>query len=142
MSLFDRAILGLLLWPLVSVEAGASSSCLIGIPVCLNRYDTVCGVGERCVDETSTCFDTFRCDGDGFVCKSELIETEKDRNYLRTKFDELANKCFEIRMELEKLKKEVPSTGYDVLLLEDQIDKMKACLNAAASLEDARQCAS
>lgn len=123
-------------------EAYAESSCLLGLPVCLSRYDTVCGVGQKCVEETSTCFPILSCDSSGFVCRSELDESKDNERALRTKFDELADTCINLRVEAEKLKREGEPSAYDVLLLQDEIEKMRLCVAAATSLDAARECAS
>lgn len=97
-----------------SVASAQSFTCGIGRqPSCLDYGDTVCSSLGKCVKSNSICFDSYTCDYNGFVCKSDLTKVVDEYDVVVRKHNHLA----------------------------DAIDDAKRCLNWASSLEEAQECA-
>lgn len=67
-----------------------SFSCSFGKePACLEYGAKVCSSFGKCVDQNTSCFDTYQCNYEGFTCKSNVTACNDDYDALVRKFNDL-----------------------------------------------------
>jgi hypothetical protein len=96
-------------------------------PTCENGRAPLClGYGEKVVSSNSVCFDQFKCDGEGFICKSELDGLAAEHKELLGKHNELVNRYNELVGTYEST-----VSAYQ---------KYQRCVTLAANISDAQAC--
>jgi hypothetical protein len=110
-----------------------SFSCSFGEPACLDYGAVVCKSSAICVCKDAICFDSYTCDYNGFVCKSQFNEAvaeidEKIRrhNLLVAEYNELNERHARVTAELESLRNDKRSAD--------------SCVESASTLEEAQFC--
>jgi hypothetical protein len=103
---------------MICIVAGASAqqsfSCSFGSePACLDYGAVVCKSGAKCVTRDAICFDSFTCDYDGFVCKSDADDAVKKA-------------VGEVADEYESVRR--------------KYNNLVNCLNGASDMDDVRLC--
>jgi len=114
--------------------AAQSFSCPIG------RNPSCLGYGDKVVSGDAQCFDSFACDFSGFICKSKFNEAVNEYEELRKKFNtlvEVANSC---SADLSAISASLGSEQQRAAGLQDDIDRLKRCVQNATSIEDAQSC--
>jgi len=120
-----------LLIALVLITTGVSAqqgfSCSYGDRgACLGFGDTVCSSSGMCVDQNAACFDKYKCNYEGFTCKSNVTECAEAHDTLLRKHNALIDD-FNENLEIAK--------G-----MATRLDDMESCLVYASTLEDAQLC--
>lgn len=90
-----------------------SFSCRLGQPACLGYGDKVCNSNAKCVTQDAICFDSFTCNYDGFVCKSDMKKVV-------SAYDEVIIK-------------------HNALV--DTLNDLRHCLRMADTVDEAQDCA-
>ncbi len=117
------ALLGL------SPAANAQSfSCPIGRePACLDY-------GDRVVDSSAACFDTYQCNYEGFTCKSHLTDCASNYDSLQNEYNALVDKHNELIRDFNSIRDAS-------LKMDETLRDMQDCVYQARTAEDARACA-
>jgi len=85
-----RLLLALAAGALVTPSSAQSFSCSIGSqPACLDYGDKVCSSNGKCVTSDAVCFDSYTCNFQGFVCKSDMDELSDKAKRMAQGYDEL-----------------------------------------------------
>lgn len=79
---------------------------------CLDYSDKVCSLFSKCISSDAVCFDSYTCDYNGFVCKSDFNEIVDKYDGLVTKHNDLISR----------------------------IDSLEWCLKRADDMEDVSKC--
>lgn len=107
---------------------------------CLDYSDTVCSGLGKCVASTSSCFDSYQCDYEGFACKSSVTSCVEDYDDLVGKYNSLLSANGDLVDRYNSL-----LSDYDDLLrkaktLANSLDSIKGCLVYADDLDEAQAC--
>jgi len=122
----QRLLIALVLIP-TGVSAQQGFSCSYGDRgACLGFGDTVCSSSGMCVDQNAACFDKYKCNYEGFTCKSNVTECAEAHDTLLRKHNALIDD-FNENLEIAK--------G-----MATRLDDMESCLVYASTLEDAQLC--
>lgn len=115
---------------------------------CLGFGETVCSSSGMCVEQNSACFDRYRCDYEGFTCKSNVTECTKtynrlldDHNELVRKYNTLLDDHRDLLTTHNELVNDHNSNLVVIRQLKAGIEDVETCLIYASSLEAARLCA-
>lgn len=105
-----------------------SFSCPIGRePACLDY-------GDRVVDSSAACFDTYQCNYEGFTCKSHLTDCASDYDSLQSDYNALVDKHNALIRDIDTLRDAS-------LTLDEALRDMQDCVYGARTVEAARDCA-
>ena len=75
---------------LVTPSLAQSFSCRMGSqPACLDYGAKVCSSNGKCVTSDAVCFDSYTCNFQGFVCKSDMEELSDKANRIAQGYDDL-----------------------------------------------------
>lgn len=85
-----RFLLAFAALALATPSFGQSFSCRMGSqPACLDYGDKVCSSNGKCVTSDAVCFDSYTCNFQGFVCKSDMDELAEKAKRMARGYDEL-----------------------------------------------------
>jgi hypothetical protein len=75
---------------LATPSLAQSFSCSIGSqPACLDYGEKVCSSNGKCVTSDAVCFNSYTCNFEGFVCKSDMDELAEKAKRMAQGYDEL-----------------------------------------------------
>ena len=124
-----RQVLALVFLAFLQAEGatGQSFSCPIGRePACLDY-------GDRVVDQSAACFDTYQCNYEGFTCKSHLSECSAEYDRIQSEYNDLVDKHNTLIRDFNTLQEASQS-------MESDLREIKDCIRSADSIEDAQAC--
>jgi hypothetical protein len=125
-----RQVLALVFLAFLQAEGatGQSFSCPIGRePACLDY-------GDRVVDQSAACFDTYQCNYEGFTCKSHLTDCASNYDSLQNEYNALVDKHNELIRDFNSIRDAS-------LKMDETLRDMQDCVYQARTAEDARACA-
>lgn len=111
-----------------ALPASAQSfSCRGGAqPACIDYGAKICSSFSKCVDQNAVVFDSYTCNYKGFVCKSTLDDVAEKHDVIVQKFNTLLD---EHQQTISR---------YNALLRDSQ--SIAACIQDAATIDQAKQC--
>lgn len=119
-------------------------SCSYGRAACLDYGDIVCRSTAKCVNANAICFDSFTCDYNGFVCKSEFNDVIDEYNALLGNNRKLVSEFNDLSENFNDLltdsKIVVDNLTSEVDALERAQTRLGDCVRSVGSLEDAQNC--
>lgn len=99
---------------------------------CLGSSETVCSTYGKCVDEDATCFSSYTCNYEGFVCKSTLTNAVGEYDELVEEYNDLLGRKNELAAGFSSLSKAASKADEKVdwlenekLQLEQEIENLK-----------------
>lgn len=102
-------------------------------PACLDYGDKVCSSSGKCVSDDAICFNSYTCDYQGFVCKSDLLDVARKHDDLANDYNDLVGKYDELLRKAKSLANE-----YDEL--SSELEDAQSCVYYADTVEEARNC--
>lgn len=106
---------------------GDSFSCSYGKKAaCLDYGDKVCSSLAKCVSNDAVCFNSYTCDYNGFICKSE--------------YNDLLSKCKNISTEHDDLVDEYNNLLRKYKIVVSEYEDLQSCVSYASTLDEARDC--
>lgn len=151
-----RFILAALLMCSLSTPILAQNfSCSLGKePACLDYGAKVCSSYGKCVDQNTSCFDTYQCNYEGFTCKSNVTKCNELYDELVRNFNNLLSDNNELVEEYNAQisKYDELVDGHNQLVsnyedLEGQArrlavanEEIKTCVENASDLDEAQEC--
>jgi hypothetical protein len=118
-----------------------SFSCTFGEPACLDYGAKVCSSSAKCVDQNAVCFDSFTCDYNGFVCKSDYNDAVDEIDQKVRLYNSLAEDFNRLKAAYSESESEREDVTTKLSNLRREHNDLIDCLNYADTLEDAQSCA-
>ncbi len=87
----------------------------------------------KCVTRDAVCFDSYTCDYNGFICKSEFNEAVAEIDEKVRRYNTLVNQFNDLNSTFEILKTEYDEAKRRAIAL-------TYCVDQASTVEDAKRC--
>lgn len=118
-----------------------SFSCSFGKePACLDSGAKVCSSFGKCVDQNTSCFDTYQCNYEGFTCKSNVTECVEQHDGLVRKFNDLVSDHDELVDKFNRLASDYEELEDNEMRLKSRVYGIIDCVLNASDLSDAQDC--
>lgn len=155
-----RLLLAIVMIP--SMSAAQSFTCGIGDrPACLGYGDTVCSSRGKCVSQDAACFESYQCNYEGFICKSNLTECADEYDAIQTRFNALVTDynnlledsqeirdAFQTTLEeLDETRDALSDARSDLFFVTQQrdeahsaLEEIQTCIEDLGRFDDANDC--